>query len=76
MQPLLGRVVERIDGDGAAIPAAGLVDEAGVLARPAQLGEVGDLVLAAGRADADDQVVDPVEPPDPLDEASAAATSP
>src|SRR5262249_44428406 len=63
---LLGRSVEGIHRDRAAVPAPGFVVETSLFADPPQLRPVGNLVLVPGRADADDQVIDLVGPPDPV----------
>ena len=50
MQPLLRLTVERIGRDSEGVPAPGFLTQPGLLARLAQLRQVGDLVLV-GRAD-------------------------
>ena len=59
-------LIQRVDADRQRVPSPGFLWQPGFLACPAQLGQVGDLVLAPWRADANDQVVKPVEPADPI----------
>ena len=67
MQPLLGRYSRGLTAIARPYQPRASSIEPGVLAGPAQLREVGDLVLSAGRADPDDQVIQSIEPPDPVD---------
>ena len=62
-QGLLRNGVERVTADRQQIPTACLVEQAGCLARAAELGQVRCLVFLAGLADPDDQFVHVVEEP-------------
>ena len=59
--------VEGIRCDCEGIPALGLLAQPGVLASLSQLREVGDLVCSRWGTDAHDQIVQMVEPPDPVE---------